>query len=158
MRKSFSGVLGVPADARFEAKVRRSGDGCWQWTGAIDTTGYGRFGASPGVVVGAHRWSYEHHVGPIPDGYQIDHLCRNRACVNPAHLEAVTQQENIKRQAAVRTTCPSGHPWDEANTRWYRGYRRCRACDRQRNRKRHIPPTITGPVMETQPSTTQPKG
>jgi hypothetical protein len=97
--------------ARFWSKVTKSPnpDGCWTWTGARTTDGYGRFSITvePGRYrhVKAHRWSYEHTIGPIPDGLTIDHhdqRCRNRACVNPDHLEPVTRTENIRRAAAHR--------------------------------------------------------
>ena len=74
--------------------VRESG--CWEWTGAVSSAGYGRLGASDY----AHRASHEEFVGPIPDGHEVDHLCRNRICINPAHLEAVTKRENLLRQLA----------------------------------------------------------
>lgn len=112
---------------------------CWLWTGAQAYNGYGFFRAGP--LVRAHRFAYEFFVGPIPEGLQIDHLCRVRNCVNPDHLEPVTGQENHRRGNSgklerERTHCPQGHPYDEANTRWWRGRNRhCRACDRERHRR-----------------------
>lgn len=88
-------------EARFWAKVDRSGD-CWTWIGYIAPDGYGRLSKGrfkQGSWV-AHRVSYEIANGPIPDGLQVDHLCFNRACVNPAHLEAVTQLVNNQRALA----------------------------------------------------------
>jgi hypothetical protein len=91
--------------------------------------------------VSAHRFVYERLVGPIPDGMQIDHVhargCRHRNCVNPEHLEPVTQAENLRRWAESVTECPQGHPYDETNTYWRKdrpGHRQCRACASSKNR------------------------
>jgi HNH endonuclease len=77
------------AASRFRARYHEDDRGCWRWTGARHPEGYGIFREN-GRRFLAHRWSYEHHVGPIPDDLQLDHLCRVRACVNPDHLEPVT--------------------------------------------------------------------
>lgn len=140
---------------RFAAKYRIDPEtGCWVWTGATKSNGYGSFGAGGrGGTVYAHRWSYEHHVGPIADGLHVDHLCRNRACVNPAHLEPVTARVNLLRgegvtaSRAAQTHCKRGHPYDEANTYVKpNGSRDCRACRRIRRADdpSHSDPDRTG--------------
>lgn len=122
-------------EERFWSYVDKAGpDGCWLWTGTRKATGYGRFYVSPDRRdEAAHRFAYELLVGQIPDGLHVDHLCRVTRCVNPDHLEPVTQQENNRRQAAARTHCPNGHPYDEANTYVSkRTGRLCRICSRQK--------------------------
>jgi len=91
--------LGTPAADRFWAKVDKS-DTCWTWTGSRNGRGYGLFMVAPGSCVRAHRFAYELLVGPIPDGLQLDHLCGVKACVNPSHLEPVTNEENSRRARA----------------------------------------------------------
>jgi hypothetical protein len=81
-----------------------------------------------------HRMAYELLVGPIPAGLQIDHLCRNKACWNPEHLEPVDGHTNTLRHWATVTHCRHGHEFDEANTRYYQGRRHCRACARRHQR------------------------
>lgn len=127
--------------ARFAAKVEFSDTGCWLWQGAAGPNGYGGVRVN-GRQLSAHRRSYELLVGPIPDGLELDHLCRTRTCVNPDHLEPVTHQENVLRgdapsaHNARKTHCKKGHAFDEANTRWRTGAkagRVCRACVRARS-------------------------
>lgn len=121
---------------------------CVEWPGPKFRGGYGRFGPQR-----AHRVSYEWEYGPIPDGLQIDHLCRNRACILPEHLEAVSAGENLRRSLMpliraldrAMPNCPRGHAYDEANTYTHNGCRRCRKCAaifqkerRVRNREHRI--------------------
>jgi hypothetical protein len=115
--------------------------GCWLWTGAQNGNGYGVIGKG-GRDRGneyAHRVSYLHFKGPIPDGLQIDHLCRTRSCVNPDHLELVTCTENLLRGKTVtaahaaKTHCPEGHPYAGDNLIIDEGSRRCRKCRNEKH-------------------------
>ena len=110
--------------------------GCWHWTGCL-TSGYGRFNRSAEVgyklLQLAHRFSWEYFIGPIPDGMQIDHLCRVRNCVNPYHLEVVSCKQNIQRGLVTRSKryCPKGHPYAGDNLYVSPSNKiNCRACHR----------------------------
>lgn len=109
--------------------------GCWLWDGPRNWGGYGTVAPRTYGTGLAHRAFYEHFVGPIPTGLHLDHLCRVTLCVNPSHLEPVTQHENNRRQMAAITHCPQGHEYSAENTRWYNRYNqdgtvryRCRVC------------------------------
>lgn len=109
---------------------------CWLWGGAPCPNGYGKLVGDAGPMIGVHRLAYELLVGPIPEGLQLDHLCRVRTCVNPAHLEPVTGAENTRRAKLTYVpvaACLRGHPYDDANTYLDKtGARRCRRCARER--------------------------
>lgn len=113
---------------------------CWLYLGSLTSNGYGKASVA-GRTALAHRAAYEALVGPIPPGLQLDHLCRNRACYNPAHLEPVTQRENLRRgrnSNAEKTHCPLGHEYSDENTYvCARGKRSCKTCNRARNRVRY---------------------
>jgi hypothetical protein len=123
---------------RFLNKVQRINE-CWIWGGQVDEKGYGRFHDN-GKKHYAHRWFYEKSVGPISEGLELDHLCRNRACVRLEHLEPVTHQMNVKRgvhgtRQRAMTECKRGHEFIPENTRvTSEGKRQCRACDAARHR------------------------
>lgn len=125
------------ARERFFAKVKTTASGCWEWQGWCNPGGYGQFCPAGRQRVMAHRFSYELFVGQIPAELQLDHLCRNPACVNPEHLEPVTAKENMRRSRPFRLweKCSRGHEFTPENT-WYGkdGRRLCRACDRDRHR------------------------
>jgi hypothetical protein len=117
---------------------------CWIWIGAKIWSGYGQFGLN-GKLKLAHRVSYELFKEDIPEGLQLDHLCKNRSCVNPDHLEIVTTQENTRRGLTGKinhhklknTHCPQGHPYSEENTYLYNNGRKCRECSKVRMREYH---------------------
>lgn len=130
--------------ARFWEKVEiEDPDGCWEWKGSITTHSRGGYGVIylrkvDGVqkTARAHRVAYEMLTGPIPEGLVIDHLCRNRSCVNPAHMEAVTDEENKLRghASARKTKCIHGHELTAENTiHDHRGWRKCRTCQNEHN-------------------------
>lgn len=135
----------TPVLDRFLAKTFKT-ETCWLWTSTIDKSGYARISTGSmydgtRTIAYAHRWAYEHFVGPIPTGLHIDHLCRVRHCVNPEHLEPVTCRENLRRGywGALKTHCPVGHPYSGNNLVLKRdGSRRCRECHRlQENARYH---------------------
>lgn len=141
---------------RFEKYfIPEPNSGCWLWIGGSTRSGYGVFYVGTSrrdrKTTTAHRVSYQLNVGEIPDGFDIDHLCRVRCCVNPDHLEAVSRDENLIRSPntfssihSKKTHCPSGHPYDETNVYIHQltGHRQCRACraihSSNRKRKRNM--------------------
>lgn len=116
-----------------------NGTPCWVWTAYCNNAGYGMVKFN-GKAKLTHRLIYELLVGPIPDGLTLDHLCRNRACCNPAHMEVVTWEENLRRglRGELNTHCPQSHPYDEKNTAYYKGWRRCRECHRNSSKVRYL--------------------
>jgi hypothetical protein len=138
------GKAARPAIDRFLEKIAPTDSGCIEWIASLNNNGYGTFAVGGNRSTVAHRWAYEHFVGPVPDGLDLDHLCRNRRCVNPDHLEPVTTSTNLLRAVgmgqanAAKTHCPAGHPYDGDNL--YippsrANNRMCRACRRDRKQK-----------------------
>lgn len=129
-------------DRLMEKVCPEPNSGCWLWTGTLDGTGYGRLRDGESIYRQAHRLAYEAHRGAIPEGTELDHLCRVRCCVNPDHLEAVSHHENLRRagmweRKASRTHCPHGHPFSGDNLYFdaKRNRRICIACRRASIRK-----------------------
>lgn len=125
---------------RFWTKVAKTFGGCWVWLATKSIGGYGQFRLD-GQMRYAHVVSYAWDRGPKPSGLDLDHLCRNRSCVNPAHLEPVTHQENCRRgdvgklvgaRKLAKTHCPKGHSYADAYTS--SGHRICRSCARDKSR------------------------
>lgn len=110
---------------------------CWNWERHISPEGYGRVYVNKRMML-VHRYTYTIDKGPIPEGLDIDHLCRNRACYNPNHLEAVTRSVNLSRSPlmgraqSAKTHCPHGHEYSEENTTHRNGRRHCRSCAKSR--------------------------
>jgi hypothetical protein len=142
----FTNSRGTESE-RFWKRVRILDNGCWQWIGGKDKRGYGRFALANAIphqikLISPHVYAYTRYVGPIPNGLELDHLCRFTSCVNPLHLEPVTHQINMLRgtgpvaQAAKKTHCLNGHLLDEENTYIAKtGARYCRACKKLRRQK-----------------------
>lgn len=126
----------IPSEVRFWSKVEEDGE-CWSWRAYL-SNGYGRFTAKNGESpVLAHRWAYEQMVGEIPRPLVLDHLCLNRACVNPDHLDPVPSGINTARARAADMSCRRGHPWTDGNTLSRRGHRVCRTCTNEAQRRNH---------------------
>lgn len=135
-----SGAL-MPVEDRLWSGAVHTESGCWEWQ-RTRARGYGYI-VRDGRLKRAHRVAYELAVGPVPPGKELDHLCANKACINPAHLEAVTHRENVMRADgpssvnARRTECRHGHPFTPENTRVLaNGERACRECKRISSRAR----------------------
>jgi hypothetical protein len=118
---------------RFWPKVDQT-DSCWVWQGSYTNQGYGTIRTNRKANL-AHRLAYIWCVGPIPDGLTIDHLCRNRGCVRPDHLEPVTAAENVQRGAKSRWSpkCPHGHLRSDHEVTSRSGKKRCKTCERERS-------------------------
>ena len=145
---SYGGLsMSATIAERFWAKVDLAGpNGCWLWTAGKDSHGYGVFQVGS-LTDGtrrserAHRWAYEALVDPIPDGLQLDHLCRTPGCVNPDHLEAVTNKENQRRglRGILYTHCKHGHEMTALNTYHRReGWRGCLVCRATANHRGYV--------------------
>lgn len=130
------GPVPRPAAERVLDLVEKT-DACWLWQGRTMPNGYGVISVRAGTGL-VHRIVYTALVGPIPEGCEIDHLCRVKNCVRPNHLEPVTHAENVRRAGAAKTHCIHGHEFTPENTYRERvtGRRSCKVCRRARDRAR----------------------
>lgn len=126
--------LGLPAFIE-DKIIPEPNSGCWLWIGTCHPVGYGKL-ALNGSEFSAHRLLYLCFKGPIPRGLVIDHCCQNKSCVNPNHLEAVTQRENIQRAARLKQRCKNGHPWVSENIILINGKKAYEECHKIRSEKR----------------------
>lgn len=130
-------LLTPDQERRFFSRVRLTGSGCWEWTGALNQHGYGvvrRPGERTNILT--HRLTIAEYGSGLPEGCEVHHKCRNRCCCNPAHLEAVTRRTHPDNRAginAAKTHCIHGHKFTPENTYNYRGHRHCRACRSERD-------------------------
>ena len=137
--------MSEPLPENFMRLVRRDPNGCLTWCGVVSKTGYPQYSPSHAKTYRAHRFAYERVIGPIPEKMTIDHLCRNRSCVNVDHMEVVSNRENVLRgtgPSAInhnKTHCNNGHPLSGPNlgSGIVRGRptRLCRACSREHSRR-----------------------
>lgn len=140
LRRRERPTMKLDPAVRFWRRVDRGDDrACWLWRGPRSKTGYGSFWGDDGPQR-VHVFAYELLVGPVPDGLELDHTCRNRQCVNPAHLEPVTHAENMARRAPFHpghkvTHCPQGHEYTPENLIPNRRSRECKECGRERSRE-----------------------
>lgn len=143
---------------RFWGHVRKDPDGCWVWVSTL-YDGYGRFRIDRRNRVYAHVFSYEIEYGMVPADRVVDHTCRNRACVNPEHLEAVSQYVNTLRgesppaRNARKRHCVHGHEFTEANTIWKNGRRNCRTC--KKTRQAHLKKKVSAAPRKPKPTRAQ---
>ena len=138
-----------PTDAEIEARFWKHvspepNSGCWLWTASEDGRGYGQFapfgwrGLHKQGSIKAYKFAYLFYRGSVPDGKELDHVCRNRLCVNPDHLEPVSHRENVLRgdspsaRQARQTHCKRGHEFTAENTWSGDEHRRCKTCDKVR--------------------------
>ena len=139
-------MSGKPQDPikKFYSRIKKTSDDCWEWQGGLYSNGYARcrFNGKEHLV---HRWAYETFIAMIPDGLHCHHVCYNRACVNPQHLELRTNRDNIfdKDSASTalynmnKTHCKRGHEFNDHNTLVNKyGWRYCRTCHKERERSR----------------------